>query len=206
MTPSGDCPHCAKKERARAVAAGEIKRARDIKVGDSITPRFSFKPRVIDVETVKITTKGKVIVNEHKGHFGGEESFFADQWVDVCIKKRDGKCHDDSCDMSHCAQCGSHMLGGHLAHGTVCDTCSMEEEQRQSTQFSCTVHPEESKVRIFRGGNPIGYLSDAFSSGDPRLSLLSNQDGVAAITLGELEIIQDNWNFLQEKLRETATA
>lgn len=37
-------------------------------------------------------------------------------------------CKDDSCDQSHCVKCGSHMIGGYLPHGTVCESCKMEEE------------------------------------------------------------------------------
>ena len=37
-------------------------------------------------------------------------------------------CKDDSCDQSHCAKCGSHMLGGYLPNGTVCESCTREEE------------------------------------------------------------------------------
>ncbi len=40
----------------------------------------------------------------------------------------DHGCKDDSCDQSHCAKCGSHMVGGYLPPGTVCDTCKMEGE------------------------------------------------------------------------------
>lgn len=45
-----------------------------------------------------------------------------------CDHGCDHGCKDDSCDQSHCAKCGSHMMGGYLPHGTVCDSCKMEEE------------------------------------------------------------------------------
>jgi len=44
----------------------------------------------------------------------------------------DHGCKDDSCDRSHCAKCGSHMMGGYLPHGTVCDSCKMEEESKKT--------------------------------------------------------------------------
>ena len=58
-----------------------MKRAKDIKVGDSISPRFSFKPHVITVETVEVTRKGRIHVNKGMGHWRGEEVFEAEQWV-----------------------------------------------------------------------------------------------------------------------------
>ncbi len=82
MTPTGDCPSCNKKEKARAEAAGEIKRAKNIQVGDIISPRFSFHPKTIKVIRVEYTTKGKVVINKGLGYLM-EAVYQADQWLDV---------------------------------------------------------------------------------------------------------------------------
>jgi hypothetical protein len=90
MTPSGDCVHCYKIERARQIAAGEIKRARDIVVGDVICPRFGcFKIETITIKTVEITSKGKVVINKGMGYRDGEDIFYGEQWIDICIPKQD---------------------------------------------------------------------------------------------------------------------
>ena len=84
MTPHGDCPHCEKIERKRAEAAGEIKRAKNIAVGDVVSPRFSFKVQTFDVHTVEVSPKGKVVINRGEGWLRGENVFQAEQWVDIC--------------------------------------------------------------------------------------------------------------------------
>ena len=83
MTPHGDCLHCGKIERKRAEAAGEIKRAKNIAVGDIVSPRICFKIQTIDVKTVEVTPKGKVIVNKGMG-YQREDTFQGEQWVDIC--------------------------------------------------------------------------------------------------------------------------
>lgn len=130
MTPSGDCPHCAKKERSRAIAAGEIKRARDIKVGDMIAPRFSFKDNFNTVETVEITSKGKVVVNRGRTHLHGEYVYQPEQWVDVAPQNHNTNtfCSDD-CDQNHCPKCGGHTLG-RLESFQQCSSCELKEEQQ----------------------------------------------------------------------------
>lgn len=42
--------------------------------------------------------------------------------------KENPHCKDDSCDRSHCVKCGTHMMGEHLPHGTMCESCEMVEE------------------------------------------------------------------------------
>ena len=84
MTPHGDCVKCAKEEKARQIAAGEIKRAKDIKVGDVFVTRFSFKIDAITAHTVEITAKGRVHINKGMGSTRGEDIFQGDQWVDIC--------------------------------------------------------------------------------------------------------------------------
>lgn len=83
MTPHGDCPSCEKKERARAEAAGERKRAKNIVVGDIIKHPMCFKIDATEVHTVEVTPKGKVVVNWAMGHDRGEDTFWAEQWVDI---------------------------------------------------------------------------------------------------------------------------
>lgn len=39
---------------------------------------------------------------------------------------KNGRCQDDSCDLSHCISCGCHMAGQYLPPGTVCDSCQLE--------------------------------------------------------------------------------
>jgi hypothetical protein len=75
MNAIGNNWDCEQKER---------KRAKNIVVGDSIIPRLSLKPRVIDVETLEITPKGKVVINRGATYLGGEIVFQAEQWVDIC--------------------------------------------------------------------------------------------------------------------------
>lgn len=65
------------------------KRAKDVVVGDIISPRYSFKPQIINVETVEHTKRGKVVINRGKGWRGGEEVFEGEQWVVVCQKPLD---------------------------------------------------------------------------------------------------------------------
>jgi len=84
MTPHGDCYPCARKERNRAEAAGEIKRAKNIAVGDIISPRLCLKMNTIDVKTVEITPNGKVVINRGATWLGGEIVLQAEQWVDIC--------------------------------------------------------------------------------------------------------------------------
>ena len=87
MNPHGDCIPCEKKERARAEAAGERKRAKNIVVGDVIcTPFGHIKVTTINVKTVEITPKAKVIVNKGMGYRDGEIIFHADQWGDMSQK------------------------------------------------------------------------------------------------------------------------
>jgi len=57
-----------------------MKRAKDIKVGDSIFPKFSIKPYIINVETVEVTRKGRIHINKGMGHWR-EKVFEAEQWV-----------------------------------------------------------------------------------------------------------------------------
>ena len=121
-------------------------------------------------------------------------------------------CKDDSCDLSHCAKCGSHMLGGYLLKGTICDMCSLQEETseylksnnivpddnnipyvpmiKSDEHIVCTVHPDEEKLKLYRNGACIGTVE-----GD-RILL-----GTFFLTLNDLDIIQDNWNQLQEMIR-----
>jgi hypothetical protein len=33
------------------------------------------------------------------------------------------RCWDDSCDGSHCAKCGGHFIGWHVAPSSICDSC-----------------------------------------------------------------------------------
>lgn len=54
-----------------------------------------------------------------------------------CQGDCDRGCKDDSCDQSHCAKCGCHMMGGYLPLGTVCDSCKMEEEESDSACSYC---------------------------------------------------------------------
>ena len=83
MNPHGDCVRCDKIERARAEAAGERKRAKNIVAGDVIRPN-TFKIESIEVRTVEHTSKGKVIINKGRGHCF-EDTFQSEQWVDICI-------------------------------------------------------------------------------------------------------------------------
>ena len=46
-------------------------------------------------------------------------------------------CKDDSCDQSHCFKCGSYMMGVSLPPGTVCENCTMEEENNQDSCPYC---------------------------------------------------------------------
>ena len=39
------------------------------------------------------------------------------------------KCNDDSCDGSHCCECGSHMLGWNLEYGATCDSCKRFKDE-----------------------------------------------------------------------------
>ena len=84
MNPHGDCVRCDKIERARAEAAGERKRAKNIVAGDIIRPN-TFKIESIEVRTVEHTSKGKVIINKGRGHCF-EDTFQSEQWVDICKK------------------------------------------------------------------------------------------------------------------------
>jgi len=86
MNPHGDCVRCDKIERARAEAAGERKRAKNIVVGDVIKHPMCFKIDASEVHTVEITPKGKVIINWAMGHDRGEDTFQSEQWIDICTK------------------------------------------------------------------------------------------------------------------------
>ena len=44
-------------------------------------------------------------------------------------KEETKQCADDGCDGSHCAKCGSHMLGWYLGCSPVCSTCEMIIDQ-----------------------------------------------------------------------------
>lgn len=202
MTPGGDCPSCEKKEKERQIAEGEIKRAKDIVVGDVISPRFSFKINAIHVHSVEITSKGKVIVNKGMG-WTNECTFESMQWVDICKQTtRDTKCFDDSCDLIHCARCGSHMMGAYLEPGTICDSCRMAEEQKFAEQVTCRIHQDQERVDIYRGATNIGYVSSI--GGRPSITLLKESRwGIEAhIAIEDLEIVLDNWNQMQEFIRE----
>ena len=91
MTPHGDCIRCDKIERARAEAAGERKRAKNIVVGDIIRPCVMSKIGNIEVKTVEITPKGKVFVNKGMSYLNGEDTFQSEQWVDMAVDKQ-SKC------------------------------------------------------------------------------------------------------------------
>jgi hypothetical protein len=86
MTPHGDCVPCMKKEKARAFAAGEMKRAKDIVVGDVISSHWSFKINPVTVKSVEHTPKGKVVINRGMGYMNGEDTFWAEQVVDIVFK------------------------------------------------------------------------------------------------------------------------
>ncbi len=45
------------------------------------------------------------------------------------MKTNQPQCKDDSCDLSHCVSCGSHMLGGYVG-ASQCEQCAEEERQR----------------------------------------------------------------------------
>lgn len=191
------------------------KRAKDIVVGDIYSPRFSFKMQTYTVVTVETTPKGKIIVNKGMGHLMGEDVFEAEQWVEICSPStRDGKCHDDSCDLSHCAKCGSHMLGGHLEHGAVCDSCTMEEEHNQevakspSPRIYCQIDTEGKRVfaRLRSTGQLVAEMGwDRYVQGEPepRLTLHNPEHDVAEISIhiSDLDIIMDNWNQMVEMTR-----
>lgn len=182
------------------------KRAKDIVVGDIISPSFSFKMPTVHVQTVETTPKGKIIVNKGMGHMMSDV-FQAEQWVEICSPAtRDGKCHDDSCDLSHCAKCGSHMLGGYLEHGAVCDSCHMAEKQKFVEQVTCTIHQDQERVDIYRGATNIGYVSSI--GGRPSITLLKESRwGIEAhIAIEDLEMVLDNWNQMQEFIREGTNA
>lgn len=83
MTPHGDCVRCAKKEKARQIAEGEIKRGKDIKVGDQFTTHWSFKIDPITCHTIEPTKAGKVVINRGMGWQSGECSIWGEQWVDM---------------------------------------------------------------------------------------------------------------------------
>jgi hypothetical protein len=200
MTPHGDCPTCNKQEKARMVANGEIKRARDIVVGDIIKRPFWSKNRTVNVRSVEVTPKGKIMINKGERSIMGEDILQPEQWVDICKPTaREHQCLDDSCEQSHCAKCGSHMLGGYLEHGTVCDSCTLAIEQG-ATHVTCTIHPDLHKVKVFRYGIEIGSLE--YIDGEPTLSLFPGPGGTQRITLNDISIIGDNWNQMHETIRE----
>ena len=89
MTLHGDCPPCDRKERDKEEAEGRIKRAKNIVVGDVICSPFGhIKVDTIPVHTVETTPKGKVIVNKGQGCRGGEETFWAEQWIQMAVKEQ----------------------------------------------------------------------------------------------------------------------
>lgn len=89
MNPHGDCRPCERKERDRAEAAGEIKRAKNIVAGDVISTRWSFKIDPITVHTVEITPKGKVVINRGRGCMGGEDVFEGEQWINIVFPSKE---------------------------------------------------------------------------------------------------------------------
>ncbi len=116
-------------------------------------------------------------------------------------------CLDDSCDLDHCPKCGRHV-GGYLESFQQCDSCDLEEQHQNSTNFYCEIHPKENTVRIYRGPKTlVGFVTESKESGEPYLSAMGDQtNGIVHLTLNEIEIIMDNWNQMQEMRREGVEA
>lgn len=65
----------------------------------------------------------------------------------------------------------------------------------------CKLDVEDNSLMVLQDGRIVGIVKEGKEQ--PEITLFSNQDGLLTLTLGDLAIIQDNWNQLQE-LRETA--
>ena len=115
-------------------------------------------------------------------------------------------CQSDDCEQNHCPKCGAHTMGW-LDTFQKCSSCELEEEHQNSTNFYCEIHPKENVVRIFRGPkNMIGFVAHNNEKGD-YLSVRGDEvNGVAHLTLAEIDIIMDNWNQCQEFRREGVEA
>ena len=72
----------------------------------------------------------------------------------------------------------------------------------RSMNVMCTLDVESNSLTVFRVNCLVATVK--YCGGEqPEITLFAGQDKLLTLTLGDLEIIQDNWSQLQE-LRESA--
>lgn len=64
--------------------------------------------------------------------------------------------------------------------------------------FHCII--VNGELQLYRGTTHIGYVT---GTDDPVISLFNNPKSSTDITFGEFDIIQDNWNQLQEMQKKS---
>jgi hypothetical protein len=138
------------------------------------------------------------------------------------------KCTDKNCQMSHCPACGECYFGGAFAPGEVCNACEtikrMElQAQKQAKlinesvltkikkmsdkraneiyqtllEISCAIDLEHKQIHVYRDGILIAIV---INTGLIRFLLQYPND--LTLSMNDLEIIQDNFNAMQEMLKK----
>lgn len=66
------------------------------------------------------------------------------------------------------------------------------------TNVTCLMNPETNTLRVYRDKRLLGIVSDLENDNNPSMEVFSNRDGLAYMSLNDMEIIMDNWNNMQE--------
>lgn len=102
-------------------------------------------------------------------------------------------CKDDSCDLSHCKRCGSHMMGGYIGGDVLCDCCKQEAEHDREfikAHVTCTMDLKRRELIVYRNGKPVGEMN--YINEQPTLKFWYADE--ALLTINDMEIVMDNWN------------
>ena len=66
--------------------------------------------------------------------------------------------------------------------------------------FSCLVYSERKSLDILRDGNMIGAVNEV--NGEPVITWFADIHLRATIPFSAIEIVMDNWNFLQSSVNK----
>jgi hypothetical protein len=134
------------------------------------------------------------------------------------------KCTDKNCQMSHCPNCGECYFGGAFAPGEVCNACEtikrMELQKKKQEALnnvsvtrmsderaneiyqtllgvSCAIDLEHKQIHVFRDDILIAIVTNT-----GLIKFLLQYPNGLTLSMNDLEIIQDNFNAMQEMLKK----
>lgn len=115
--------------------------------------------------------------------------------------------------MEKCSGCGEQYFAGVIAPGQVCFACTTQkimqtQEKKQAeaavnqpeSNVYCTIDLENKEVNVWKNGKLIILITD---DGTERIVRQPND---LVLRRNDLAIIEDNFNAMQEMLKESLTS